>query len=39
MFNKLIVSAVKTGSATSFIAAVTLALFDLFPNANYFGAV
>ncbi|KAF7331085.1 hypothetical protein MVEN_02448800 [Mycena venus] len=37
MFNKLIVNTVNTGSATSVVAAVTLALFNIFPNVNYYG--
>ncbi|KAJ7151719.1 hypothetical protein C8R46DRAFT_491289 [Mycena filopes] len=37
MFNKLIVNTVKTGSATTIVAAVTLVLFDLFRDHNYYG--
>jgi len=37
MFNKLIVNVVRTGSATSIVAAVTLALFKIFPDVNYYG--
>ncbi|KAJ7037359.1 hypothetical protein C8F04DRAFT_409725 [Mycena alexandri] len=37
MFDKLIVNTVKTGSATTIIAALTLILFDLFRDRNYYG--
>ncbi|KAJ7605246.1 hypothetical protein DFH06DRAFT_1253022 [Mycena polygramma] len=37
MFDKLIVNTVKTGSATTIIAAATLILFDGFPDRIYYG--
>ncbi|KAE9384605.1 hypothetical protein BT96DRAFT_644172 [Gymnopus androsaceus JB14] len=38
ILNKIMLNVIKTGTMTSIIAAITLALFVKFPHVNYYGA-